>query len=317
MKSQQKFNEDQRPTKTKTKTIDVDSLDDLFGPIQDQPLTTRPETKRDEPATNEPRTTTLPRASQRDTLRATAGIRPTDQMRDMLNRMRDIPADDEDVPYPTPPAEGELVVRTARDLPTVVGGAMQAAGFQNPEWHTVANLPGNMSRAIRSLGRALFRSFTRTPTDNITMIGNVGGQGPNSTAEVNAVMKYLRDHGTEITQGDIDFENTIPGYRADIRQYRANGARFLAVRDEFGNYIYSWPEQDSLDAQPQAQQLGREAPRLNEESETQTEWIARIKAEHPGAKFKEDKKTTRIVAYVNGLPVDEFDGQMDLFDTND
>jgi hypothetical protein len=34
-----------------------------------------------------------------------------------------------------------------------------------------------------------------------------------------------------------------------IPQYTAAGIRWLLVRDEFGNYIYSWPEQDSRDAQ--------------------------------------------------------------------
>jgi hypothetical protein len=78
------------------------------------------------------------------------------------------------------------------------------------------------------------------------MIGNLGGQGPNSRQEVNAVAGWVRDTGQRVTDGNIDFDTTIPGYQADIQQWSASGIRWLLVRDEFGDYIYSWPEQDSV-----------------------------------------------------------------------
>ena len=46
---------------------------------------------------------------------------------------------------------------------------------------------------------------------------------------------------------------------ADIKQYSAGGIRWLMVRDEFGNYIYSWPENDSIDANNRAE-LGHSRP---------------------------------------------------------
>jgi hypothetical protein len=142
------------------------------------------------------------------------------------------------------------------NIPAVAGQALQAAGVQNPEWHKVANLPGNMKRAIQSLGRHLFGSMTRTPTEDIQMIANLGGQGPNSSAEIRAVAAWIRDTGEDLGPGDIDFATSIPGYSAEIHNYVAAGIHWLLVRDEFGQYIYSWPEQDSIGHQSQSR-LGR------------------------------------------------------------
>jgi hypothetical protein len=118
-----------------------------------------------------------------------------------------------------------------------------------------------MQRAIRTLGKQLFRSMTRTPTEDIWMIANLGGRGPNSSAEVNAVAGWIRKNGEDLGPGDIDFDTSIPGYQADIHQYTAGGIRWLLVRDEFGNYIYSWPETDSVE-NANARELGQDRPRL-------------------------------------------------------
>lgn len=142
---------------------------------------------------------------------------------------------------------------TTDNLPAVAGARLQAAGVQNPNWHKVANLPGNMSQAIRTLGRRLFRSMTSTPTDQIHMIANLGGVGPNTHQEVNAVVNWIQEHGQDLGPGDIDFDATIPGYSADIHQYTAGGIRWLLVQDQFGQYVYSWPESDSLDAENTSQ----------------------------------------------------------------
>jgi hypothetical protein len=254
--------EAEKKTKTKDQEADADwgGLDDLFKPKADQPLAKidDPEDSDEEP---EQGRDARKKASQRDTLRAAGNIEPNQRMRDLLGRMRDIEADD-DEGYPDDEPEVLPDVRVdTENLPAVAGQALQAAGTQDPKFHKVANLPGNMSRAIRTLGRQLFQSFTSTPTDDIWMVGNLNGQGPNSRAEVNAVAKFVRDEGEEVTAGDIDFDTSIPGYTADIRQYRAAGIRWLLVRDEFGDYVYSWPESASRDAR-NTPEIGRDRPRL-------------------------------------------------------
>lgn len=242
--------EDKQKTKTKTKDSDVDwgGLDDLLKPKADQPLVKKEPEADDREPEAEPDQDRRKKASQADTLRATSGIAPTDRMRDLMNRMRDIDADVDDPGYPDPEPPEQLPstrVNTA-NLPAVAGARLQAAGVQEPDFHKVANLPGNMNRAIRTLGRALFRSLTRTPTDDVHMVGNLNGQGPNTRQEVNAVAGWVRDTGERVTDGEIDFDTTIPGYQADIQQWTAAGIRWLLVRDEFGDYVYSWPEADSI-----------------------------------------------------------------------
>jgi hypothetical protein len=232
--------------KDKDKNTDWSGLDDLFKPKSEQPLSTVDSPNRDD-GDQDPRDQRR-KAGQGDTLRATRNIEPNQQMRDLLGRMRDIEADDDDG-YPDQEPENlpDVRVNTA-NLPAVAGQALQAAGVQDPDFHKVSNLPGNMARAIRALGKQLFRSFTHTDTDDIWMVGNLNGQGPNSRSEVNAVASWVRDTGNRITTGEIDFDTSIPGYQADIQQWTANNIRWLLVRDEFGDYIYSWPENDSITA---------------------------------------------------------------------
>ena len=195
--------------------------------------------------------------SQADTLAATAGITPTDRMRDLMSRMRNIDVDDDEgYPEPEPPGT-EVAQVTTQNLPAVANKALTRGDVVTPTFHKVSNLPGNMSRAIRQMGKQLFRMFTTIPTSDIYMIGNVMGMGPNSAREVNAVAGYLRDNGTDFGIGDINFDDIMPGYNPDIYQYTANGIRWLLVRDEFGQYIYTWPEDTSVQHR-NVRQLGTE-----------------------------------------------------------
>ncbi|MEI6420647.1 MAG: hypothetical protein WCP55_00390 [Lentisphaerota bacterium] len=249
------LNEAETKTKTKSK---VNLGPDLDAPT-DSPLANRP-------TPDAPRATVAPerrKASAADTARATSGIH-NPAMAQRLASMRNIEpeVDDDDWGFADPDPEMALdtEVRTA-NLPAVAGQALQAAGVQGPDFHKVSNLPGNMSRAIRSLGKQLFRSMTRTPTDDIYVVANLGGQGPNSTQEVNAVAGWVRKNGDALGPGNIDFDTTIPGYNANIHQYSAGGIRWLLVQDEFGNYIYSWPESDSIE-HANTPELGHDRPRL-------------------------------------------------------
>lgn len=248
-------------TDTTTKGVDVGNLDDLLNK-QDKPLDKPAEPKKgkDEP------TLDLPSASQADTLRAASNIRPSERMADLMSRMRDIEAEPDDPGYPMtdvevdtdttvgvdepvlpkPPSTALSVDVTTENLPAIANKELDKAGKVKPDWHKVANLPGNIRQGIRTMGRQLFRMLTKTPTDEINMIGNVMGMGPNTGREINAVAGYLRDNGEDLGLGNIDFNDIIPGYNAEIYQYRANGIRWLLVRDEFGEYIYVWPEKDSV-----------------------------------------------------------------------
>lgn len=226
-------------TKTTTKPVDI------LQPKPDQPVV-----PVDKPKTSQPSKPTIRTADPSKTRQKTSQIQPNDQMRNLLNRMADIDADPDDPGYPE---NDQTEPVTPENLPAVINNSMIEAGYQNPEWHTVANLPGNMSQGIRTLGRRLFSSMTRTPTKDIVMIGNIMNMGPNTSQEINAVVAWLKNYGQRVTEGNIDFERIIPGYTADVIQYSADGGRFLIVRDQFGQYIYTWPESDSITAANTAQ----------------------------------------------------------------
>jgi len=248
--------------KKKTKTKDrpnTSAFDRAFAQSsQDNPLAHRTpdhdRQRRAEPdAPRDPRSN---QSSKSNTRNKTSGL-STPGMADKLANMRDIAPHPDDVPANPEEPTTDIQHRVDPDnLPSVAGQALQAGGVQNPEWHKVANLPGNMKRAIQSLGRHLFGSMTRTRTEDIQMIANLGGQGPNTTAEVRAVANWIQQNGEDLGPGDIDFATSIPGYNAEIHNYVAAGIHWLLVRDEFGQYIYSWPEQDTLGHQGQ-ERLGR------------------------------------------------------------
>ena len=241
-----------RKTTTKTKTKPDIKFDIPFQQDQDQPLAkTDPldDIKKKAGIGDEPKVN-IRKAKQKDTLSKTAGI-GSDDMADMLGKLRNIEVDRDLEAYPDeePPEQLPSVEVNTANLPAVAGQALQAAGVQDPEFHQVANLPGNMADQIRQLGKSLFGSLTMTPTKRIHVVANLGGQGPNSSAEVNAVAGFLKDHGRDLGPGDIDFENVMPGYKAQTHMFSAAGIRWMLVKDFAGQYIYCWPEEDSHDAQ--------------------------------------------------------------------
>ena len=241
---------------TKTKTKSKIKL----GPDLDAPTDHPIANKEPEKKTPEPEAPAIRKSSQANTQAKTSGL-ATPRMGDLLSRMRDIEgdADDDDwAGFDEPDTTTDVTTNVnTENLPAVAGQKLKAAGVQEPEFHKVSNLPGNMSRAIRTLGKHLFRSMTSTPTDDIWMVANLGGRGPNSPAEVNSVASWVRKNGKDLGPGDIDFDTSIPDYRADIHQYSAGGIRWLLVQDEFGNYIYSWPENTSRDHTDTARLLNR------------------------------------------------------------
>jgi len=213
-----------RKTTTKTKT----KPDIKFDPFQtkpDQPLANPPE----EPQSRQrPQGPTIRKASQTDTQRAAAGVRlPPEAMRH-LNNLGNIDIDPNLADYPARPEEPEFLPSTqvnTENLPAVAGQALAAEGIASPEFHQVASLPGNMSRMIRQLGKLLFGSMTTTATEDIYMIGNLGGQGPNTRMDVNSVANFVREQGEDLGPGDIDFDQIMPGYSAETHQYVAAGIR--------------------------------------------------------------------------------------------
>ncbi len=231
-----------RPKPTKTRHH-LDDIDDILNPRQDNLPAELPGgggPVSGGGAAGGPMS--LPTSSRADTQRRLAGMTPTDQMRDYMNRINPAAGGDEPELQPT---QNELVVRNAADVPAVISSALQASGTQNPEWHTVNNLPGYQQRNIRGMGRQVFSMFTSTPLENIQTLANVNGQGPNTDAEMRAVAGWLRDNAEDLGKVDVSHGMAIPGYQPDVKEYRANGIRFQIVRDPMGQYIYAYPDADA------------------------------------------------------------------------
>jgi hypothetical protein len=142
----------------------------------------------------------------------------------------------------------DITKPTVNLLPKVMSKALLAAGQVNPEFHMVKHLPGYMSKAIRMVGRAVFAPFTKTPIENIQVIANVNGSGPNSDRELNAVANFLKKHGTRQAWSDdaeIQFNDLMPGYKAKTVIRSFANYTFAVVIDHAGKYIYAWPSTDS------------------------------------------------------------------------
>lgn len=134
---------------------------------------------------------------------------------------------------PTPPEETTAMVKVSQEIAGEEG--------VEPQWHAVRHLPGYMQNAIRAMGRQVFSTFTDTPIEDIEVLANLNGQGPNETRELNAVAGWLRKNATRDTEGEMNFARSIPGYKADHVMYTAEGRTFLLVKDFAGKYVYSWP----------------------------------------------------------------------------
>jgi hypothetical protein len=181
-------------------------------------------------------------ATADDTRKRAANVELPDQA---MGRLRDFFANvsDDEVPEPeTPPTAVSTV--TADSIPATLQSAMVDAGNAHPEWHMIQNLPGYISGPIRKMGKAVFAQYTETPVENIQMIANLGGQGPNTSKEINAVANWIVKNGEPVSTGNIEF-NMMPGYSADVKVFDIDDVEVMVVKDDHGQYIYAWPAADS------------------------------------------------------------------------
>jgi hypothetical protein len=258
------------PKPTKTKMYDpLDDLDDVLNPRPTY-LPADVDTDGNIAAGDSPMH--LPSASRADTQNQLRGMNPSQTMRDLMNRISPYAgAGEGELANTTPDTpQNELMIRTARDVPSVISQAMQASGMQTPDWHNVNNLPGFGDRNIRGMGRQVFGMFTNTPVEQIQTMANVDGQGPNTEAEMRAVAGWLRDNAEDMGSVDVSHGMAIPGYKPDVKEFKANGIRFHVVRDQAGQYIYAYPDKDAKSFGSGNAQLGRPGPgnmpRLRESS---------------------------------------------------
>ena len=228
-----------KPTTTQDKTK-IPSLD-----IKD------PDIGRAAPTTGKPNAEpTAPRTASAEKTRAktssiTTGPEGMRHMLDLTRNLNQVDTSNEPdldtelgVPEPEPP--------TADNLPAVLQRGLMRGDEVQPEWHQVQNLPGYLSKPIRAMGRQLFSMFTRTPIENINVLADLSGQGPNEHQELNAVSARLRDRGRRLRQAEVSMRDLMPDYDAQVSVFEADGYTFMLVKDFAGRYIYSWPTKDTV-----------------------------------------------------------------------
>lgn len=255
----------------KTQTQTKIDLNDIFKTGPANPIVKSTEEPKAKPEVKQetPKTVNIKQASTARTARATSRIQPTQAMLDMMDKILDIELDDDLPSYeasietivkpvqvpkkdeyfgvePKPPENLPAVQVTTTTLATTAEYALRKAGYLVPDFHQVAALPGNIRDQIRQLGRSLFKSMTITPTNKIFVVANLGGMGPNTDREVQSVANWIRENGQDYGDGYVDFARSIPGYEAETHMYTAAGITWLLVKDFAGQYIYAWPEKDSL-----------------------------------------------------------------------
>jgi len=129
--------------------------------------------------------------------------------------------------------------RNPENLPAVISKAVSVSGENLivPQWHMVRHLPGYLQQPIRALGRMVFRQFTDTPVEDIQTCTTLS----NRVDEVKALMGWISRNGIRDDQAEMDFEGTIPDYKAETQVWNVQGYTFLLVRDFAGHYVYGWP----------------------------------------------------------------------------
>lgn len=154
---------------------------------------------------------------------------------------------------------------TPQSLPAIIKHSMEVStGTEvDIDWHMVKQLPGYMSSAIRAMGRQVFAPFTSTAIEDIQVLANLNGSGPNSDQEIDAISKYVSGAGEPNVQAELFFSKVIPGYSAKVVAFDCDGYTFLLVKDFAGKYVYSWPAADSKKLTGNNnQQLSNERKRL-------------------------------------------------------
>lgn len=135
--------------------------------------------------------------------------------------------------------EGVEEPRTPQNLPAVIQTAVAVSGERLivPEWHMVRHLPGYLQQPIRALGRQVFGQFTDTPVEDIQTVTTL----TNDVEEVKGLMGWISRNGIRDDQAEMDFEGTIPDYKAFVQVWNVSDYTFLLVRDFAGHYVYGWP----------------------------------------------------------------------------
>jgi hypothetical protein len=118
-----------------------------------------------------------------------------------------------------------------------------------PHWLRLDQLPGFMWQAIRAMGKSVFSPLTRTALDRIEVIADLGGNGPHSRQQIDAISHRLCTQSAPsniVEYSAAELAQLFSGlYRAQAIQFETLDLTYLLVKDPMGSYIYRWPTADT------------------------------------------------------------------------
>lgn len=130
-----------------------------------------------------------------------------------------------------------------RNLPAVVGNAIERFQGRAPTFHKATNLPIYSQPRMRSAGRALMKNYTDTPLEEMMVVTSQAG----TPMEVEALTIFLDRYGEKLP--DDVMEETyglsigipgIEGYRAETEMWSFDSYTFLHVTDKWSESVYCW-----------------------------------------------------------------------------
>lgn len=129
----------------------------------------------------------------------------------------------------------------------------------NINWHKLSTfIDANPDKTMWDKAMLLFAVFPecktameaalaggKDPVEEINLLFNMGGNGPNKDFEIEAMEKWISKNAVQIPTDTLDFSQAFPDYTPVVRTYQNNHNTFIFVAEKFGStickYIYTLP----------------------------------------------------------------------------
>jgi hypothetical protein len=132
------------------------------------------------------------------------------------------------------------------------------------EWHDLKDLPGFAKQVIRNMGRQVFAAFGEIDDDDIQVLSTI----THDEEDLDLVAGTVRQIGEVVVDNAIvDFKEVMPGYQAHVGVYALASDYYMFVKDEMGEYIYSWSNQASHSKLQHQEPMGKGQERLESVNE--------------------------------------------------
>lgn len=134
------------------------------------------------------------------------------------------------------------------------------------EWVNMLDLPGNMSQTIRNLGRRVFAAFGEQDFEFIDVVSSI----THDEEDLDVISGLVRQFGEPVQKDAlIDFQDTIPGYKAHAGVWTFGTQYYMFIKDAMGEYIYTWDNRTTNKLQ-HMEPMGKDSdkPLLNDINES-------------------------------------------------